>query len=226
MTPPPARQAPDRATLARRLGYGLLLLAYAGYALALAPRGDPPGVTFWTLAVGRGPAQNPAVWGVFQMLGVVPLLYWALLFPDGRGQRVWAWPFALAMMAVGSFALVPYLIARRPYPDPVPGPRGPLVRWLGGRPFAGFAALALAGLLAYIGGWGDGAGYVFWFRRSGFVHLMTVDLLLLALLFPALLRDDMARRGVSDESPLGRLALAVPLLGPALYLLRRPPERA
>ena len=73
---------------------------------------------------------------------------------------------------------------------------------------------------------GDPADYVFWFRHSNFVHVMTVDLLVLTLLFPALLRDDMARRGVSDEDGLGRFALAVPLLGPAWYLLRRPAEQA
>ncbi len=71
-----------------RSGYGLLLAAYLAYAVFVAPHGDPPGVTFLSLAVGRGPIRNPAVWGVFQLLGVVPLMYWALLFPDGRGQKV------------------------------------------------------------------------------------------------------------------------------------------
>jgi len=217
--------------LAPRLGYGLLLAAYIAYAAFVAPRGDPPGVGFLTLALGRGPVRNPAVWGVFQLLGVVPLMYWALLFPDGRGQRprlqrVSVWPFALGMMALGSFSLLLYLLLRRPSPDPVPGARSRVVRWFGGRPFAAFVSPALAALLLYIAGWGNLADYVFWFRHSNFVHLMTVDLLLLLLLFPALLRDDMARRGVSEEGTLGRLALAVPLLGPALYLLRRPAERA
>jgi len=209
-----------------RSGYGLLLAAYLAYAVFVAPHGDPPGVTFLSLAVGRGPARDPAVWGVFQLLGVVPLMYWALLFPDGRGQKVWAWLFALGMMALGAFALLPYLILRRPYADPLPGPRPLVVGWVGGRPFAVFVALALAGLLVLIVGGGSLADYVFWFRHSSFVHLMTVDLLVLVLLFPALLRDDMARRGISEEDGVGRAALAVPLLGPILYLLRRPAERA
>jgi len=212
--------------LARRAGLALLLLADILYDGFLAPKGDPPGNLFLTLALGRGPARNPAVWGVFQLLGVIPLMYWALLFPDGRGQRVWAWPFALGMMALGALALLPYLILRRPYPDPAPGPRGPPARWFGGRPFALFVGVALAALLAFIASAGNLAGYVTWFRRSNFIHVMTVDLLVLILLFPALLRDDMARRGVSPEDPLGRAALAVPLLGPAWYLLRRPAERA
>jgi len=217
--------------LTRRLAYSLLLAAYIVYATLIAPHSDPPNVTFLSLALGKGPARNPAVWGVFQLLGIVPLMYWALMLPDGRGQRpgpawLWTWPFALGMMGLGSFALLPYLILRRSYPDPVPGPRSLLVRWFEGRPFAMFLALALAGLLAFILGWGDLPDYIFWFRHSAFVRLMTVDLLVLLLLFPALLRDDMARRGVSDEDIVGRMALALPLLGPALYLLRRPGERA
>lgn len=211
--------------LLRRLALSAVLAADVLYAAFLAPKGDPPGNVFLMLALGQGPARNPAVWGVFQMLGVVPLLYWALLFPDGRGQRVWAWPFALGMMALGSFALLPYLILRRDYPSAVPGEGNLAVRWLGGRPFAMLVAVALLALLLTITICGNLANYVFWFRHSNFAHVMTVDLLVLTLLFPALLRDDMARRGVSDQSTLGRIALAVPLLGPAWYLVRRPAER-
>ena len=214
------------SSLLLRLGYGLLLAAYIAYAAFASPHSDPPGVSFLSLALGQGPARNPAIWGVFQLLGVIPLMYWALMFPDGRGQRVWAWPFALGMMALGAFSLLPYLLLRRPYPDPVPGPRRLAVRWFGGQPFAVFVALALASLLVLIAVGGNLADYIYWFRHSNFVHLMTVDLLILLLLFPALLRDDMARRGVSSEDGMGRAALAVPLFGPALYLLRRPAERA
>ena len=211
--------------LLRRLGYGMLLVLYGLYAVFAAPQGDPDKNMFLTLALGRGPARNPAIWGVFQLLGVVPLLYWAVIFPDGRGQKVWAWPFALGMMALGAFSLLPYLILRRPYPVPKPSARNLAVRWFEGRPFAVFAALALGALLGTIFSGGNAADYAAWFRHSNFVHLMTVDLLLLLLLFPALLRDDMARRGVSEEEALGRFALSVPLIGPAWYLLRRPKEQ-
>jgi len=211
--------------LLRRLALTVLLLADVLYTACLAPKGNPLGNLFAELALGRGPARNPAIWGVFQLLGIVPLLYWALLFPDGRGQRVWAWPFALGMMAFGAFSLLPYLILRRDYPRAVPGRTNLAVRWFGSRAFAVFAAAALSVLLLTIMVWGNLADYVFWFRRSNFVNVMTVDLLVLTLLFPTLLRDDMARRGVPDDSTLGRIALGVPLLGPAWYLVRRPAER-
>ena len=99
------------------------------------------------------------------------------------------------------------------------------MRRFAGRPFAVFVGAALVTLLVIITVWGNLAGYVVWFRTSNFVHVMTVDLVVLTLLFPVLLRDDMARRGVADDSTLGRIALAVPLLGPAWYLVRRPAER-
>jgi hypothetical protein len=210
--------------LLRRLALTVLLAADILYAALFAPKGDPPGNLFVELALGQGPARNPAVWGVFQLLGVVPLMYWALLFPDGRGQRMWAWPFALGMMAFGAFSLLPYLILRRPYTDAGPGAGNLAVRWFGGRAFAIFVALALMALLLILMVWGNLTGYVFWFRHSNFVNVMTVDLLVLTLLFPILLRDDMARRGVADDSTLGLVALGIPLLGPAYYLVRRPAE--
>ncbi len=214
--------------LTRRLLLAALFAADILYAAFVAPKGDPPAHSqyglFADLALGQGPARNPAVWGVFQLLGIVPLMYWALLFPDGRGQKVWAWPFALGMMAFGTFSLLPYLILRRPYPDAAAGARNLAVRWFAGRPFAVFAAMALVSLLVWIMLFGNLANYVYWFRVSSFVHVMTIDLLVLTLLFPILLRDDMARRGVSDESVSGRAALALPLLGPAWYLVMRPEE--
>lgn len=129
------------------------------------------------------------------------------------------------MMALGSFALLPYLALRRPYAAPVGGAPGwGAVRWFGGRPFGVFAALALAGLLVYGVGRGDFADYAHWFRVSSLVNTFTVDFVLLTLLFPALLRDDFARRGLREDTWLARIALALPLLGPALYLALRPAE--
>ena len=50
---------------------------------------------------------------------------------------------------------------------------------------------------------------------------MTLDFCLLSLLFPALLGDDLRRRGLTLASGLGAIAL-VPLVGPLVYLCLRP----
>lgn len=209
---------------AKRLRFALLWAAFAFYAWRLAPPDTGHDAAFGQLMTGHGAARNPAVFAAFNLLGVVPLMYWGLMLLDGRGQRVWAWPFALGMMALGSFALLPYLVLRHPSAVSIAGPPSPVARWFGGRPFGVFVLLALVGLLAYGVGWGDFADYAHWFRTSRLVNTFSVDFLLLVLLFPALLRDDFARRGLRDAAPLSRLALALPLLGPALYLALRPAE--
>ena len=208
----------------RRIFYGLILAGFLIYTLRFAPPDTGHDATFQELMLGRGLGRNPAIFAVFNLLGILPLLYWALLFPDGRGQKVWAWPFAFGMMALGSFALLPYFILRRPYPVAAPGAPGFWVRWFGSRAFALFADSALVFLIGYglvLGDWGD---YAYWFRHSNFINVMTVDLALLALLFPALLTDDLSRRGISGSSPLGRAALFVPIIGPAIYLVLRRQE--
>ncbi len=86
------------------------------------------------------------------------------------------------MMVFGAFSLLPYLILRRPYPNAVPGARNLAVRWFAGRPFAVFVAAALVSLLVWMMLFGNLANYVYWFRVSNFVHVMTIDLLILTLL--------------------------------------------
>jgi hypothetical protein len=51
---------------------------------------------------------------------------------------------------------------------------------------------------------------------------MSLDFCLLCLLFPLLLPDDLARRGLNDRRWFWSISL-VPLIGPAIYLAMRPP---
>ncbi|CAN0358519.1 unnamed protein product [Hapterophycus canaliculatus] len=60
---------------------------------------------------------------------------------------------------------------------------------------------------------------MFW--TSKFVHVSTIDCTLLSLAIVDPLREDMRRRGVEPEA--AKVALyAVPLIGPALWMLVRP----
>jgi hypothetical protein len=55
-----------------------------------------------------------------------------------------------------------------------------------------------------------------------FIHVMSLDFCMLCLLFPALLADDMARRGMQNSTAFWAVTL-VPLFGPLAYLCARPP---
>ena len=69
------------------------------------------------------------------------------------------------------------------------------------------------------GDWGD---FIQQWQTSRFIHVMSLDFCVLCLSFPALLGDDMARRGV--KSPLlFWISALIPLFGPLIYLCLRPP---
>ena len=47
------------------------------------------------------------VFSIFNLLGVWPAIYGAVLLADGAGRRLPAWPFVLLSFALGGFALLP-----------------------------------------------------------------------------------------------------------------------
>ena len=204
-----------------KVGFGLLWLGFAAYAFLLAPPAAPNTVELITqLSTGQWSQINPLVIALFNLMGIWPLIYSCLLFADGRGQKIPAWPFASLSFAVGAFALLPYLALR----NPQPGFEGELdrglrvwdSRWLGISLTVGAIALLSYGLLQ-----GDWADFVQQWQTSRFIHVMSLDFCLLSLLFPALLGDDMARRQL-DNSVLFWVVALIPLVGPLLYLSLRP----
>ncbi len=74
--------------MGRKIGFGLLWLGFVTYAFLLAPPNQPD--TFdliKNLSTGQIAGINPLVVALFNIMGVWPLIYSALLFIDGRGQR-------------------------------------------------------------------------------------------------------------------------------------------
>lgn len=208
--------------MARRLGFLALWLTLAIYAFGFAPPNQPDTVELIkNLSTGQWAGINPLIVALFNIMGVWPMIYACVLFADGRGQSVRAWPFVAGSFGVGAFALLPYLALRRSNPNFV-GKKGKLIalldsRWTGGALALGAIALLLYGLSS--GNWGD---FVQQWQTSRFIHVMSLDFCLLCLLFPALLGDDMARRGWGGSSRFWLFAL-VPLLGAIAYLSVRPP---
>lgn len=208
--------------MTRKIGFWLLWVGLVSYAFLLAPPNQPD--TFElikNLSTGQWTGINPFIIALFNIMGVWPLIYGCLLFIDGRGQKIPAWPFATFSFGVGAFALLPYLALREPNTQ-FSGQKNLFLkivdsRWLGLILTIGSVILVAYGLLG-----ADWADYIQQFQTSRFIHVMSLDFCLLCLIFPALLGDDMARRGINNPELFWTVAL-IPLFGPLAYLCLRPP---
>lgn len=204
-----------------RIGFGLIWFGFSVYAFLLAPPPAPDTVQLIVqLSTGQWADINPYVIALFNLMGVWPLIYGCLLFTDGRGQKIPAWPFACLSFVVGAFGLLPYLALRHPQAT-FTGPLDRTLKLFDSR-WTGLAlsllALTLLGYGLLQGNWAD---FVHQWKSSRFIHVMGLDFCLLSLLFPSLLRDDLARRGVHQPALFWAISL-VPLLGPLFYLCGRP----
>jgi hypothetical protein len=206
----------------RKVALWLLWLGFIGYAFILAPPDSPDTFTLIkNLSTAQLDGINPLVIALFNIMGVLPLLYGCLIYIDGRMQKIPAWLFSVASFAVGAFALIPYLALREPNGS-FEGEKTGLLKvmdscWLGG-----LVAIAALSLLFYGFTNGDWSDFVQQWQTSRFIHVMSLDFCLLCLLFPVLLEDDMTRRGLKDRRIFWAVTL-LPLLGAIAYVTLRPP---
>lgn len=215
-----------------RLTYGLLWLSFSVYAFFLAPPEDTE-ATFELirrLVSGDIAGINPLIVAEFNLMGVLPFVYWCLLLVDGYrqkhrqgGSRIPAWPFAGLMMAVGAFALLPYLALRRPLQgiEGIPTPLPWILRFWNS-PWTGRALLGITVTLLFYGtNQGDWADFFQQWQSSRFIHVMTLDFVLLTLLLPVVIVEDQVGRVRASGSLLTAVRF-MPLLGPLVYLAFRP----
>ncbi len=209
------------SSLLRPVFLAILWIAFGTYAFVYAPPDTPDTLDLiLKLSSGKFEGVNPLVANLFNIMGILPLMYCCLLYCDGRGQKLPAWLFSAGSFALGAFALLPYLILRRDNPTFV-GPKNWVIKLWDSRITAiliAFAALSLLFLGLTRGDWSD---FAMQWRSSRFIHVMSLDFCLLSSLFPTLIQDDMARRNWSDDRVLLAVSL-VPLFGPLVYLVVRP----
>lgn len=208
--------------MTRKTGLWLLWFSFIAYAFFLAPPNQPetPEV-LKNLITGDWQGINPLVVAIFNLLGIVPLIYSCLLLIDGTEQKIPASPFVLGSFGVGAFSLLPYLALREPN-QTFTGKKSTVLRVLDSRWMGVAITLGTLGFLGYglLGGnWSD---FIEQFQTSRFVNVMSLDFCLLCLLFPTLLKDDMARRGIKNPQVFWAVSL-IPLLGWVVYLCLRPP---
>lgn len=206
----------------RKVALWLVWFGFIAYVLLFAPPVQPD--TFQpiqTLLSGRLPRINPVMLSLFSMVGIWLLIYSSLVFADGRMQRVSAWAFMLASVGSGVIGLIPYLALRDANPS-FSGQKDNWLRLMDARSTGLILAFSTAVLLAFAAIAGDWSAFWYEFQTNRFVHGMSLAFCLFALLFPTLLGDDMARRGLRNPQMFWWVTL-LPLVGPLAYLCLRPP---
>ncbi|MGJ3252550.1 MAG: DUF2834 domain-containing protein [Elainellaceae cyanobacterium] len=208
--------------MVKRFMFGVIWIGFIGYAFLLAPPDQPDTwMLIQDLSTGNWDAINPLIVSLFNLMGIWPLIYGCVVVADGQGQRISAWIFWLVSFAVGAFALLPYLALRQPNPT-FAGPKNLWLKILDSRLTGLAIATGASGFLVYGLIAGDWAAFIQQWQTSRFIHVMSLDFCLLCVLFPTVLGDDMARRGVSHSAVFWAVSL-IPLIGPAAYLALRPP---
>ncbi|GEN54538.1 hypothetical protein [Halobacillus faecis] len=183
------------------------------YALLLAPDGNLGYLN--QLITMNDP--DPFLLMVFSFLGIYPLLYVALLIDEDRSGLP-LWPFLLGMFMLGAFALMPYFFlsrARNKREGRIPYW---LVKVFHARMFISFLVVVTIALLWY--GVSQGYFWFYWhdFQTSNFVHVMTIDFMVLSILTIFVIYWKERRYGkVNRMHWFG----SIPILGALFYMFIR-----
>ncbi|XP_019198782.1 PREDICTED: uncharacterized protein LOC109192552 [Ipomoea nil] len=206
------------------------------YVLVLAPNQTPSTDLYFlkkllNLKGDDGFRMNDVLVAEWYIMGLWPVVYSMLLLPTARTPKcsVPVWPFLVLSCIGGAYALFPFFILWKPPPPPVEETE--LRRWplnfLESKLTAGILLASGLGLIVYAGiSTGDWKEFYQYFRQSRFIHTMSIDFVLLSAFAPFWVFNDMTTRKWYDKGSWLLPVSAIPFLGPALYLLLRPPVPA
>ena len=199
--------------------FWLIWLLFTGYAFLLAPPDSPETLQLIiNLSTGQWMGINPLIIALFNLMGLWPMIYATVMLFDGPDQKFRPGFFNAASFAVGAFAILPYLGLRQPHKN-VMVTSTPLLKFLDNRWLVVAIGIGSIGLLSYGFTQGNWSDFVHSWQTQRFIHVMTLDFLMLSALFPVLVKDDLSRRG--GQSWLWWLSW-IPLLGAIAYLYLRP----
>ncbi|MBL8940398.1 MAG: hypothetical protein JNM69_37975 [Archangium sp.] len=172
------------------------------------------------MLVGQLEGINVSLFALFNVMGVLPMSFLAVLAFDAKAQRVPKWPFVMASFALGAYALLPYLVLRQ-----WELPRRPAETWwlrlLSSR-LLGVVLTALGLTLVALFVTGDVRGFVTLVRTQQFPFAMTLDFAACWVLGALLAREEARVR----HQPVLRWVGLVPVLGVPLVLALRSVHRA
>lgn len=205
----------------RKIIFGSIWLGFLLYAIFFAPPDQPDTLELIkNLSAGNWTNINSLIVALFNLMGIWPIIYTCILLADGRGQKIRAGIFVALSYAVGAFAILPYLALRQANREFI-GEKNLLIKIFDSRLLGIFLTLA-SGFLVFWGiKNGDWGNFVQQWQTSKFIHVMSLDFCMLSLLFPTLVGDDMARRGMNNQWLF--FITCIPLFGPLIYLCGRSP---
>lgn len=163
---------------------------------------------------------NPLIIAIFYIMGVFPLLYAAfLLFDNSDEQKISPYPFAIAAMGFGAFALLPYFVLRQPN-STWNGQKNLWLKILDSRLMAIMASVTIIVLLIWGVTQGNWSDFMTQWQTTQFINIMSLDFCVLCFLFLAILPDDLERRNVKPG--LLKTVAFIPLIGALIYWCCRP----
>lgn len=210
--------------MARKLFLGSLWLIFVIYGVFTATffsgtfAEDLDLITKLTLREWAG--INPLIIAIFYIMGVFPLLYAAfLLFDNSDEQKISPYPFAIAAMGFGAFALLPYFVLRQPN-SAWNGQKNLWLKILDSRLMAIMASVTIIVLLIWGVTQGNWSDFMAQWQTTQFINIMSLDFCVLCFLFLAILPDDLERRNVKPG--LLKTVAFIPLIGALIYWCCRP----
>ena len=207
--------------MGRKIFFWLLWAGFIAYAIFLAPSG---GASNLELLINLFTLQwseiNPVVLTLLALVGFWIFIYSAVLFFDGRMQKLPFWIFAIASLGTGVIGLLPYLALRESNGE-FSGAKDWWLKILDSRLTALYLITGIVALGTYVliaDGWSE---FMVQFQTLRFVNVMTVAIGVFWLCFPTVVGDDLARRGVKKGEILWAMTF-IPLVGAIAYLFVRP----
>jgi hypothetical protein len=202
---------------------------FVGYAFFLAPPDSADSMQLIIdLSTGKWAGINPLIIALFNLMGILPMVYACLMLIDGRTQNLAAGLFSAASFAVGAFAILPYLALRVPdsttnedRTQAIDIDRRGMIKLVDSRWLGVALTIGATGLLIYGSTQGNWTDFLQQWHTSRFIHVMSLDFCLLILLLPVLIPDDINRRSFNNPQLVKLLSL-VPLFGGLIYLCIRP----
>ncbi|KAK7393767.1 hypothetical protein VNO78_22331 [Psophocarpus tetragonolobus] len=211
----------------------LLWAALMYYVLFLTPNQTPSRDTYFlqkllNLKGDDGFRMNEVLVSLWYLMGLWPLVYSMLLLPTGRSSNnnIPVWPFLILSCFSGAYVLLPYFVLWKPPAPPVEETQ--LKTWplnfLESKVTATISLVAGVAIITYAGLAGQDVWKEFYqyFRESKFIHIMSIDFIILSTFAPFWVYNDMTTRKWFDQGFWLLPVSLIPFLGPGLYLLLRP----